>query len=217
MEAEQFVTANWPRLYFIRPDPFIVEERENLRWSNQLGEDAESDEQLMMISAYNEGSGGGLAVPSVDGIFTSPLKAKVRLEPGAIELKTSVTAAVRKRLAYARANPDERTKFENAPTQPYRRRATRSLTELLIRPFLNMPPEAFEENDVFDLLHATVPLAYCDFVLLDKAFKARADSAIGQLRALSARAPLARVFDGRPVDVERFLSVIEGAPDRAAP
>ena len=208
--AERFIEANWPRLYFLRPDPFIVEDRENGRLAGTLREDPESDEELMMICAYQVGP-SGLAVPSTAGIVTSVLGAKARLEPGALDLKSKVTAATRARLDAARTDPTERRKFERAPTQPHRRRATRSLLELLLRRFLDMPPDAFRANDVFDLLHAVVPISYCDFVLLDKRWRRGAVDACAELRAQSATAPLAEIFDGRAGELERFLTILEAA------
>jgi len=68
---------------------------------------------------------------------------------------------------------------------------------------------AFEENDAFDLLHAAVPIAYCDFVLLDKKWRAIAEKAISDLRALNKAVRLATVFSGRPGELDSFLTALE--------
>jgi hypothetical protein len=64
-------------------------------------------------------------------------------------------------------------------------------------------------NDAMDLMHAAVPIAYCDFVLLDSKWQHRV--AIIRDRLLEHSIPLkpAEVFSGKRGDLERFLDRLE--------
>src|SRR5689334_21711155 len=51
--AERFIDSNWPRLYFIRSEPFEVARREDLRDLGQLNETPEGDDHLASLSGLN--------------------------------------------------------------------------------------------------------------------------------------------------------------------
>lgn len=57
-------------------------------------------------------------------------------------------------------------------------------------------------NDVMDLLHACVPLAVCEFVVLDRKWAPRAQRVPSPPR-------LAEVFSGKKGQIERFLDAFE--------
>jgi len=207
-DAERFIDANWPRLYFIRSEPFEVARREDMRARGELNETPEGDDQLASISGLNT-TRGGLHLPSVSGLLTTVMSAKDQLEAGAKSLKVSVRDAAMLRFEKAKADPAEQAKIDKAPTAPGRARATLSAAELLLRGIFCKGSRAMEENDTFDLLHAAVPLAYCDYVLLDGKWRDLADTAIREMRVAGVTAALAAVYSGKKGQVEQFLAAQE--------
>jgi len=86
------------------------------------------------------------------------------------------------------------------------------LVRELMRPLLLDPNKTVKPNDVMDLFHAAVPVAYCDFVLLD----AQWEDCIRQIRQRFidhriGRAP-AEVFSKKRDGLERFFQALESSP-----
>jgi hypothetical protein len=207
--AEDFIDNNWPRLFFMLAEPFEVAKREDQRRDGTLYHDPEGDNQLMNIPTFHM-SPSGVISPSIRGIIKTVMTGKTQLEPSALSLKSTIARAIYQRFQLVNADAAERRKIENAPTQPHRSRATHALTELLIRELWNRrQPEQVPGNDVFDLLHAAVPMAYCDFVLLDKKWQNFAARAVANIRRENANALLATVFSGRKGEIDRFLTSLE--------
>lgn len=204
--AETFIDAHWPNLYFLRSEPFEVVRREDERGRPQAGTDAASDGELLDAVAYNS-IRMGLLMPEFTGVLATVIEAKAELHPNAESLKSSVREAVLHRLKRIRADPGERSKMESAPTQPWRPRATLAAAELLLRELFRIS-DVMEPNDSMDLLHAAVPLAYCDYVLLDGRWRDLADRAISGMRTAGVKAPLAKVYSGKKGEVEKFLEAL---------
>jgi hypothetical protein len=64
-------------------------------------------------------------------------------------------------------------------------------------------------NHAIDLLHAVVPVAYCDLVLLDKHWETQVDRVRQRFVAARMRVPMAKVFSARRNGLDRFLTELE--------
>ena len=64
-------------------------------------------------------------------------------------------------------------------------------------------------NQAIDLIHAVVPVAYCDLVLLDKYWEAQVDRVRSRFDAAGMSIPIGRVFSGKANGIERFLCELE--------
>jgi hypothetical protein len=74
----------------------------------------------------------------------------------------------------------------------------------------NLDPKVpISENDVIDLLHATIPLNCCDFLLLDARWVERVDKMKRRLAKSSMIMPIARCYSRRNNGVERFFDELE--------
>jgi len=71
-----------------------------------------------------------------------------------------------------------------------------------------LPGEAITANDVLDNLHAVVPVAYCDAVLLDGGTWDRVERARRKLNRVGIE--IAKAFPMRKDGIERFLTYLEG-------
>jgi hypothetical protein len=87
-------------------------------------------------------------------------------------------------------------------------RGTRFVLRELVRSFLIDQRLTLTRNHAIDLLHAIVPVAYCDFVLLDKHWEAQIDRMRGRLEAAGVAVPTARVFSGKAGQIEAFLRAL---------
>src|SRR5262249_22226799 len=88
-------------------------------------------------------------------------------------------------------------------------RGTRFLLYEFLRALLIDTKTKLTRNYVTDLFHAVVPVAYCDFVLLDSHWKTKVEQVYKRLNKVGLSIPSARVFSGKANEIHRFLSVLE--------
>jgi hypothetical protein len=88
-----------------------------------------------------------------------------------------------------------------------RRTATKALFTALIKPLHDdrLP----SENDTIDLMHAVVPGAYAELVVLDGKWANALTQATQRIRRVGYKAPIARAFSPRGNGIEEFLSALE--------
>lgn len=92
---------------------------------------------------------------------------------------------------------------EKEATLPF---ATRYIEKDILNSFLR-EGNRLPSNSWRDFYHTVVPVAYCDYVLLDRGFVHRANSTIDRLRRNNYTAPMAKVFskiDGLFGDLENY-------------
>jgi hypothetical protein len=90
-------------------------------------------------------------------------------------------------------------------------RGTRFLLYEFLRALLIDTKTKLTRNYVTDLFHAVVPVAYCDFVLLDSHWKTKVGQVYKRLNKAGLSIPSARVFSGKANDIHRFLGVLESS------
>jgi len=84
--------------------------------------------------------------------------------------------------------------------------ATRYIEDDILKSFLR-EGKKLSPNSWRDFYHTVVPVAYCDYVLLDRGFANKAKSTIARLRRNNYTAPMAKVFskiDEFFVDFENY-------------
>ena len=67
---------------------------------------------------------------------------------------------------------------------------------------------AITPNDAMDFFHTIVPVAYCDFVLLDGRWRDQVDRLRARLQRAGVDFPLATVLSGSGA-VERLIAALE--------
>jgi hypothetical protein len=90
-------------------------------------------------------------------------------------------------------------------------RGTRFLLYEFLRALLIDTKTKLTRNYVTDLFHAVVPVAYCDFVLLDSHWKTKVGQVSTSLNKAGLSIPIARVFSGKANEIHRFLCVLESS------
>ena len=80
-------------------------------------------------------------------------------------------------------NPEFRSAVRRSPSGPQIQRGTRFIWRELVRALLVDNRTKITRNHAIDLLHAVVPVAYCDLVLLDKHWETQVDRVRSRLKA----------------------------------
>lgn len=83
--------------------------------------------------------------------------------------------------------------------------SSRDVIRLVCRDLIVNSTHVFLSNDAADLIHACVPVSYCDFVLLDGGWASRVSRVKDRLTQQQARLHLAKVFSKRRKGVEKFF------------
>jgi len=64
-------------------------------------------------------------------------------------------------------------------------------------------------NDAMDFFHAVVPVAYCDYVLLDNHWAAQVAQLRSRFKRTRMNVPMATVFSGGRSGVEELLRALD--------
>lgn len=86
---------------------------------------------------------------------------------------------------------------------------TRFIARELVGSILKDAQLRIDGNQVIDLCHAVVPVAYCDYVLLDKHWETQVEKARKRIRDAGMLFPMARIFSEKNDGIERFLCRLE--------
>lgn len=206
-KAENLVEAILPRIFFLEVQPFRVIRRED----NLLG-------------------GGPPAPPHADLDF---LRVFIRLKPKSLnpftahdlfrvaqanelakcfdDLADTIIDRVEAMRDEIDTNPEFQSAVRRSPSGPQIQRATRFILRELVRTFLVDKGTKITRNQAIDLLHAIVPVAYCDLVLLDKHWQTQVDCVRSRLNASGIFVPIGRVFSGKGNGRDRFLCELESS------
>ncbi len=195
-KAEKLIDANLPRIFLLEADPFVVIDRENSLLAGGPPLSPHGDKEFLRVFVTLKPT--SLALFSARDLFD------VTQDPALIQLN--------ERLADTIVSCVETLRREDKPipetTNPIQR-GTRYILRELMRPLLKDKQRVVTRNDAFDFYHAVVPVAYCDFVLLDKSWETYVDQARLSLNGSGASVPIARVFSLKKGGLDRFFRELE--------
>jgi len=72
---------------------------------------------------------------------------------------------------------------------------------------------SLSSNDALDFLHGVVPIAYSDYVLLDRRWASLGRQAVQRLRNAGHETLVAEIFSGEQGQLEMFLLSLERASE----
>jgi hypothetical protein len=172
--------------------PSVVEKREVERRKG-IELLPHSDDGFMELFVKRGGS--GLRMISAAGIFS--LLQDTTVPTSFEDLSRSVARHVQKVADLHKVDKAVKQRFSRGAGKP-----TASLVlDELIRTFLIDGKSSFDEHDAIDLMHATVPNAFCDFLVLDGEWKHRSEVIRPRLRSATGGPPPARVFSTKRIDI----------------
>lgn len=206
-DAEALIESLLPRIFLLEVNPFIVIGREDqlLAGGPPLAPhgDAEILRALVMLKPRTP------TVLTAHDLFTviRGEEAAERTERIA-DVFLNQIAQMRDEAATDRAL--QATLRRHAMTTPIQR-GTRFILRELVRAILLDGARQTVRNDAFDFFHAVVPVAYCDFVLVDGYWEVQLNRVRSRLEESGFPVPMARVFSRRRDGLDRFIRELEQA------
>lgn len=199
--AEKLVEANLARLFLIEVDPFVVISRENELLAGAPPRPPHADADfLRLLARINprsvaplsaRGLFHGLSDPGVDQRSTALADTFIR-SVEQLRLGDAIDPTFAR---VVRADP------KGSPLQA----GTRFILRELIRPLVVDKHKQTTRNDAMDFFHTIVPVAYCDYVLLDKHWAAQVGHARSRFKRAGMSVPMAAIFSRGRIGVEQLL------------
>ena len=214
--AEDLVEDLLPNVFFFEVNPFTVIEAEDALLAGADPFPPHADKQF--LSAFIALKPDSPRPFTAKNLFTIPQASK--LSPRMTALAETVVERMEALRKVFLVDPEFEARVKRLPHGPAIQHGTRYVLREFVRPVLLDHSAKFSQNDAIDLVHAVVPLAYCEFVLLDKHWQAQAEKMRGRFAEANMMFPVAQVFSGKRNEIERFLSLLESdvqpphAPDR---
>jgi hypothetical protein len=203
--AENLFEANLPQVFFLEVEPFTVIRREDELLAG--GPPTPPHADLEFLDAFTQ------LKPTSLNPFTARDLFRVVQSSGLAQRFDHLADTVVGRVEALRDKLDTDSEFQSAvrrlPSGPQIQRGTRFILRELIRTLLVDKGTKLTRNQAIDLIHAVVPVAYCDLVLLDKHWEAQVDRVRSRFDAAGMAIPTGRVFSGKANGIERFLCELE--------
>jgi len=204
-QAEEFIDRQLPRLFFLRFNPFDVIRAENALIAGGPPVPPHADLEFLRLVVCLRPSG-------VQPITCIGMLAEVS---GRREESTERMRAVFVDwLSSFREEYHEDNEFRALVDQSLRRqvapRGTSIVLSEVMAGLMRDRSAPITANDALDFFHTIVPVAYCDFVLLDGRWRDQVDRLRVRLRRVRLDFPLATVFSGAGA-VERLIATLEGS------
>ncbi len=202
-QAEHFLDAQLPRLFFQDFNPFHVIKRENalISGGSPLPPHANLDMLRLVV---------GLRPSGVQPITCIGMLTEV--SGRRLESTECMKATFVERLSSLRSEYLEDKGFKTLVNRSLRGQAARHGTPIVLREvvagLMRDKGAAITPNDAMDFFHTIVPVAYCDFVLLDGRWRDQVDRLRARLQRAGVDFPLATVLSGSGA-VERLIAALE--------
>ncbi len=200
--ADRLVEQVAPNLVFMALDPWLVISnedsaiKENLRHGDWLDK--------LIFEAFVKMPRDGLSPISTRGLF--------RQYPPGTRLTEDLAATFLEKIEKARKQYSTDKNAQRMVNKPLKGSriypATRFLIPELLRVLIKNAAQKLTKNDASDFLHAVVPLAYCDYVLLDAHWATQAKAAADRLRKVGHIEKIAQTLSG-PTAIEDLIRALE--------
>jgi hypothetical protein len=203
--AENLIEAILPQVFFLSFNPFDVIEMEDALIAGGHPIPPHGDFDFLEAFAH-------LKPKSLNSFTSENLFVAVQKSSLSTSLD-SLADTIIERVEFLRHSLDVDDYFRSAvkrlPGSSNIQRGTRTIVRELIRSLLVDRNTKITRNHAIDLLHAVVPVAYCDIVLLDKHWETQVDRARSRLEQARISSPIAKVFSMKNDGINRFLYELE--------
>jgi hypothetical protein len=205
-QAERMLNQTFPRLFFLEVNPWIVIDREDELLAGALLDDPHEDSEF--LRALLDSNAKSTAPFSAHDLFA--LLRDDRLVRLTEEVAGTFVRQITKLRAEMAVDPGLQAVARSLPKGPLLQRRTRLVLRELVRPLAADQGKRLTQQDATDFLHAVVPVAYCDLVLLDKQWAAQIEQIRARFRAADLDVPLAVVLTRGQDGIEELLRKLEG-------
>lgn len=205
-QAEELFEASLPHVFFLEMDPFLVQSREDALLRGAAPTPPHEDRELFITLLR-------LKPESVSVLTARTLLDGVRNGIGrqANELADAFVQQVAKLRSEFEADSGFQATLSRPPAIQTIQRGTRLVLKELLRGLILDRSTQLSRNHAMDFLHAVVPVAYCDYVMLDKYWEDQVRRMRQRLTPTSIDIPLARVLSKRTGGLEELVRSLEGA------
>ena len=199
---EDLLGQIWPRLVFVNSDPTAVIEREDDPQSGMSNQAPHLDD--WMLSKFADRYRAGMNPRNPKGFLLQLRNPRIAdgLRDAYCKLVRGVIAAVEKSRDMYQRDGTARIEVCSRPKGKPVPHPTRYIFEQAVYSIVKGNFNTRNANEVADFLHMVVPLSYCDVVLLDKSWAARAHQAQNAVKNGGLLTYEAAIFS--PKTVEEF-------------
>jgi hypothetical protein len=205
--AGTLIEANLPRIFLLEVNPFTVIEREDHLLAGGPPVPPHGDQDFLRALV--------MLKPRALTLFTAHNLFTAVQRPGSVTRADSMADMFVSRLATMRDEIQGDSTLRAALGRPATtvpiQRGTRFILQELVRALILDKGTKITCNDAFDFFHAVVPVAYCDFVLLDGYWETQVNRVRSRFQASDLPVPMAIVFSRRREGIERFIQQLEQA------
>src|SRR5262249_23522533 len=204
--AEELLEASLPHVFFLEMDPFLVQRREDELLRGGPPRPPHEDRELFTTLFRLK--------PQSVSVFTARMLFDgVRSGIGrqANELADTIVQQVAKLRIEQESDAAFQATLKRPPNFHKMQRATRLILKELLRGLVLDRSTSLSRNHALDFLHAVVPVAYCDFVMLDKYWEEQVRRMRERLARASIDIPLAQVISKRSGGLECLVRSLEDA------
>lgn len=205
-QAEELLEASLPHVFFVEMDPFLVQKREDELLRGGPPRPPHEDRELFTTVFRLK--------PQSVSVFTArALFDGVRSGIGrqADELADTIVQQVTKLRIEHESDSAFQATLKRPATLQRIQRGTRLVLRELLRGLVLDRSTSLSRNHALDFLHAVVPVAYCDFVMLDKHWEDQVRRMRERLTSASIDTPLARVLSKRSGGLQALVEALESA------
>jgi len=201
--VESLLESISPNLCFIDVIPRNVIEREDQINQQQKVVPPHWDEKLLRhFATMNKKSLNPL---SIKGLFSNLGYPKI------VEMSRTFMQDFVEKIEQLREKSKNDSKYlqkiTSVPKGVKLQRVTRYIYQDIINSIIRDNIDLSNVNHWRDMFHTIVPIAYCDFVLIDRAWAHKAKETIGRLQKVGQTAEMAQVFSRK--NMEEFWKVFE--------
>ena len=172
----------------------VVDFENNILRNERIVKDPHVDYELLKAFALHRS--GTMKICSFKGFFLSIQKKRQKLD----KMRRSFLYNLSDRLTSLRAKVQQPERLKNLQKTPKGHPAVQHLTRYIVdevTKYILRGNMGITSNDWCDIHHAMVPLAYCDFVLLDQRWHTIMKQIQDRLRKAKHDKKMAEVFCGR--------------------
>lgn len=206
-QFEELLEHALPNVFFIDFQAFSVMDRERAMLLGGSGNAPYGD--VSLLTAFAEIHPDTPRPFTAKSLVTSIVNNRDRLAPGLATFKDTIVERIQlmREQMLADKQLEKRVKGSQESAQAQR---TWLFVRELIGSLLRDRNKILTPSDAMDLFHAVVPVAYCDFVLLDAQWEHRVKVISNRLAQHNIGMKPADVFSRKRDGVERFLKRLEG-------
>jgi hypothetical protein len=202
--AEGLVERLLPNIFFLEINPFTVIARENELLASRPGSSPHADSGF--LNEFSMLGSSSLTGFASTGLFTPMHQSSAKT--GLTELADLIVQRLELQRSELTGNITFQKVIRRPPAGPPLRRGTRYVFRELARTFLVEKTLKLTRNHAIDLLHAVVPVSYCDYVLLDAHWEVQIDRVSKRFAHARMNVPLANVYSKKSQGVARFLKAL---------